>query len=161
PRFRFLIAPLIQVLEDEHAQQHFHWRRVPPMDQGETIAFPKVTPDLLIQLVIVEQSVQLSQHRIGLLGQLGNLRKHIFSFILVNKHFRASLPLFCRFLLLSSIHVSSPAFVARQPAPSSLLLGFSLHSAMLAQKTSACQAASQAHFAMQTSTRISLRISWE
>jgi hypothetical protein len=108
---------------------------------------------LLIQLVIVEQSVQLSQHRIGLLRQLGNSRKHIFSFILVNEHFLASLPLFCRFLLLSSIHVSSPTFVAHKPAPLSLLLGFSLHSAMLAQKTSACQAASQAHFAMQTSTR--------
>ena len=56
------------MFEDEHAQQHFHWRGVPPMHQGILIPLAEVGPYLQVERIIVEQSIQLAQHWIDLVG---------------------------------------------------------------------------------------------
>jgi hypothetical protein len=76
--FGFSIAPLIQMFAQQHAQQHFHRRGMPPMHQGPFIAFPQVITHLLVQLVIIQEPIQLLQHGIGLGGHFGHTGKHIF-----------------------------------------------------------------------------------
>ena len=39
-----------------------------------------------VQLVVVEQAVQLDEHRIGLVGQFRHARKHVFHRIAVDQH---------------------------------------------------------------------------
>ncbi len=84
PPLAFFVAPLVEVFEDQHAQQHFHWRRVPTMHQSGAIALAKVGSHLLVQRVIVEQAVQLPEHRIDLVCQLGHLGEDIFSRVAVH-----------------------------------------------------------------------------
>src|SRR2546421_30665 len=59
PPLAFFVAPLVEVFEDQHAQQHFHRRRMSPMHQGGAIPRAFVGSHLLIQRIIVEQAVQL------------------------------------------------------------------------------------------------------
>ena len=54
------------------------------MHQGVPMSLAKVCPHLLIELIVVEQSIQRSQHRIDLRCQLGHLGEHIFSRVAVN-----------------------------------------------------------------------------
>ncbi len=82
--FQLFVAPLIEVFEDEQAQQHFHWRGVPPMHQGGAMPFAEVDPHLLVQLVIIEQGVQALEHRIDLGCQFGHLREHLFARVAVH-----------------------------------------------------------------------------
>jgi len=39
-----------------------------------------------IEFVIIEQHIELLEHRIGLLGQFGHARKHIFCRIAIDQH---------------------------------------------------------------------------
>jgi hypothetical protein len=84
PAFQFFVAPLVQVFEDQQAQQHLHRGRVPPMHQRPAMPFAEIGPHLPVQLVIIEQSVQLFEHWIDLRRQLGHLREHIFSRVAIN-----------------------------------------------------------------------------
>jgi hypothetical protein len=42
-------------------------------------------------VVVVEQAVQLDEHRVGLVGQLGHPREDIFGVVAVDEHGEASL----------------------------------------------------------------------
>ncbi len=61
------------------------------MDRREPIAVGQVGPHLLVELVVVEQAVQLDEHRVGLVGQLGHPREDIFGVVAVDEHGEASL----------------------------------------------------------------------
>jgi hypothetical protein len=78
---------------------------------------PDLVPilDVLIQFVIVEQSIQLSQHRIDLCRQLGHPSEHFFSCILVDQHRLASLPPSGGFISSSSIPRADPLLLTSQP----------------------------------------------
>jgi hypothetical protein len=84
PPLAFFVAPLIQVFEDQHAQQYFHRGRMPSMHQCILMPLAEVAAHLLVQPVIVKQVVQLSQHRVDLLRQLGYGCEHIFAGIRVH-----------------------------------------------------------------------------
>ena len=54
------------------------------MHQRKAVPFAKISAHLLVQRVIVKQAVQLSEHRVDLLRQLGYRREHIFTLIAVH-----------------------------------------------------------------------------
>jgi len=62
----------------QHAQDDFDGGGMPSVHQGPPIPFSQVIAHLLIQLVILEQHVELLEHRIGLSGHFGHTSKHIF-----------------------------------------------------------------------------------
>ena len=76
----------MQVRDFEQTEEDFYWRGVSPMHQRQTIALAKVGTNLLVQRVIVEQLVQLFEHRVDALCHLWHARKHLFGLIAVNKH---------------------------------------------------------------------------
>ena len=84
--FCFLITPLVEVLEDEHTQQDLHRRRVSPMHQREAKAVPEIGTDLLVEFVILQQPIQVLEHRVDALGHARHPRKHILGFVAVNQH---------------------------------------------------------------------------
>jgi hypothetical protein len=72
-------------------EPHFYWRGMPPMHQREAVPLAKIGAHLLIQRVIVEQLIQLAQHPIDALGHARHPAKHVFGFVAIHQHARASL----------------------------------------------------------------------
>src|SRR5258706_8105647 len=54
--------------------------------QGRHSTPGEVVVHLSIQVVVVEQVVELDEHRIGLVGQFGDAGKHIFGRVAVDEH---------------------------------------------------------------------------
>jgi hypothetical protein len=106
PIFGLLIAPAEQVLEQEHAQQHFHWGGMSSMHQGLPIAFPKVVAHLLVHLVIVKEEVQLLEHGVDPFGHLRHPCKDIFLGVAIDQHVRTP-P--CPCFLFYPYSITSPA----------------------------------------------------
>jgi len=79
-------TPLIEVLEDEHAQEHLDRRRVSPMHQGQAISFPEIGLDLLVEFIILKPPIQLLEHWVDPLCHLRHPRKHIFVFVAIHQH---------------------------------------------------------------------------
>jgi hypothetical protein len=55
------------------------------MHQREPIAVGEVSPHLAIQLVVVEQAIQLDEHRVRLVGQFGHAREDLFGLVAVDE----------------------------------------------------------------------------
>src|SRR5260221_2669755 len=79
------------MLADEHAQQHFHWGGMASMHQCVAIAFAEVRSHLLVELVILQQSIQPDQHGVEPACRLRDTGKKIFGFIAIHQHVWASL----------------------------------------------------------------------
>jgi hypothetical protein len=60
------------------------------MDRGQPLAVGQVPVHLLVELVVVQQPLQLHQHRVGLVGQLGHPGEDIFTWIAIDQHTGAS-----------------------------------------------------------------------
>src|SRR5712692_7645203 len=56
------------------------------MHQRVPMPLAKVGPHLLIQRVVLQQLIQLFEHRVDALGHLRHPRKHVFCLIVVDKH---------------------------------------------------------------------------
>src|SRR6266852_3605757 len=56
------------------------------MHQRVAMPLAKVGPHLLIQRVVLQQLIQLFEHRVDALGHLRHPRKHVFCLIVVDKH---------------------------------------------------------------------------
>jgi hypothetical protein len=56
------------------------------MHQAVARAFAKVASHLLIQLVILEQHIQVLEHRIDALGHLRHACKDVFWFVAISQH---------------------------------------------------------------------------
>src|SRR5207248_4296028 len=84
--FGFLEAPTVEVLADEHAQNDFDGRGMPPMHEREAIPGAQIGSHLSEQGFVFQQAVQFFEHRIGLSGQLWHARKDVFWIITVNEH---------------------------------------------------------------------------
>jgi hypothetical protein len=74
------------MLAQQHPQEDFHRRGVPPMDQRVAIALPQIDTHLSIELVILQQLIQPFEHRIGLGCHFRHPGKDIFWRITVYKH---------------------------------------------------------------------------
>src|SRR5258707_6923313 len=74
------------MLDHEQAQESFPRRGVAPMDGGQTVTPGQVGAYLLVEHVVVEQAVEVDQHRIGLVGQFRDAGKDIFRRIAVDEH---------------------------------------------------------------------------
>src|SRR6266566_9389815 len=69
-----------------------------------TIAFGEVPSHLLVELVILQQLVELFEHRVDSLGHLRHQCKHIFCLIAIDKHLTFLLhALLARFLLFHTL----------------------------------------------------------
>lgn len=86
PLQRLLVALSIQVLDIEQAQNDFGRRGVPSMHSGQSIASDQIGPDRLEQGVIIEQAIELEQHRIGLAGQFRDADKDVFRRVSGHEH---------------------------------------------------------------------------
>jgi hypothetical protein len=86
PIFGLLITPSVQVLEQQQTQQDFHRRGMASMHQGVPMPFAKVVAHLVVHLVIVEQLIQLLQHRVDPFGHLRHARKDIFFGVAIDQH---------------------------------------------------------------------------
>src|SRR5256885_4088882 len=102
PIFGLLIAPAIQVLEQQHTQENFDRCGMAPMHQGVAIPLAKVVAHLLIQRVIIEQPIQLLEHRIDPFGHLGHTCKDIFFGVAIDQHARTP-PCACFFFYPYSV----------------------------------------------------------
>jgi hypothetical protein len=83
---RFLITPLMQVLDDAQASEHLHRGGVPPMHQCPAMPRALVSSHLLIQRIVVKQPVQLFEHRVDALGHLRHPRTYIFGLRAIHQH---------------------------------------------------------------------------
>ncbi len=63
------------------------------MHRRQPVAAGEVGTHLLGEQVVLEQLVELDEHRIGLVGQLRHPHKDIFRRIAIDEHDHASLPL--------------------------------------------------------------------
>ncbi len=90
PFHRLLVTPRVEMLNHQQAQNHLGGGRVPSMHQRETIPVSKIVAHVLIEVVVVEQSIKLDEYRIGLIGQFRHAREDIFGIILVDEHHAAS-----------------------------------------------------------------------
>lgn len=79
---------------------------MPAVHRSQPIALGQVDADLLEEVVVVEQAVELDQHRVGLISQFGHARKDVFGRIAVNEHLGAS-----------PVWVVAPSFDHRAHAP--------------------------------------------
>jgi hypothetical protein len=60
---------------------------------SESIAPCEVGAHLLLQLIILEQTIELHEYGVGLVSQFGHTTEHILRIIAVDEHGGASLPL--------------------------------------------------------------------
>ncbi len=74
------------MLGDEQTQDDFHGCRVTTTQQRSGMPPRQVCLNLAEEEILIEESIQMSEHRIGLGCSLGNSSKHIFFSIAVNKH---------------------------------------------------------------------------
>ena len=56
------------------------------MHQREAKAVPEIGTDLLVEFVILQQPIQVLEHRVDALGHARHPRKHILGFVAVNQH---------------------------------------------------------------------------
>src|SRR6516162_10242372 len=85
------------------------------MHGSEPIAAHKIGAHLLIQPIIIEQTIQLKQHWVDLLGQFGHAGKHIFGRITVDEHAASLLLRRASLLILPSPASSPPCPVWAKP----------------------------------------------
>ena len=90
PLDRLLVAPGVQMLDHQQPQEHLSGRRGSAMDQRQPVALAQIAADLLVELVIVEQVVELDEHRVRLVGQFRHPCKDIFGLVAVDEHSSAS-----------------------------------------------------------------------
>jgi len=87
---RFAIAPIVEVLDNQEAQQHLDRRGMTPMAQRLGIPPAEVGADGSVEDIILEQGIKAAQHGVGLARDLGHAHKDIFWFVAINQH-RAAL----------------------------------------------------------------------
>src|SRR5258706_13267175 len=92
---------------DEHAQEHFHRGGVASMYEREARAFAEVRSHLLVELIILQQTVQCFEHWSEPTCRLRQAGKDIFGFIAIHQHVRASL-LLCLLPLTILPHLCPP-----------------------------------------------------
>jgi len=85
------------------------------MHQGLPVAFPKVGAHLVVHLVIVEQLIQLLQHRVNPLGHLRHPRKDLFFRVVIDQH--AHTPP-CAYFFFYPYSTTFPAFFHTVTFPS-------------------------------------------
>jgi len=86
PVLGFLETPVVQVFDNEQAQNDFYGRRVTTTEERSGMSPRQICFQLAKKDIILQESIQISEHRIGLGGHPGNPRKHIFFAIPINKH---------------------------------------------------------------------------
>jgi len=88
PPFGLRETPIEEVLHDQQPQDHLRWRGMPSMVARVRIAADQVRAHHLEERLIVQQRVELAQHRVGLPRQLGYPREHVLRGIAINQHRR-------------------------------------------------------------------------
>jgi len=76
--FGLLKAPVEELFEDDQAQDHLHWCRVPTMSGRELIASRQIRSDLFKQFVVIKHDIESFEEciaRRGRFGQIGLLLK--------------------------------------------------------------------------------------
>ena len=86
PLLGLFVAPVIQVLDDQQAQDDLDGRGGPAEGGRARIAASKIGFDGLEELIVVEQGVELGEHGIGLHAQGGNMIKQIDRVVPVAQH---------------------------------------------------------------------------
>src|SRR6266566_1560358 len=107
------------------------------MHQSLPIAFAKVVAHLLVHLVILQQTVQLLEHRVDPLGHLRHTCKDIFPGVAIDQHARTP-P--CACFLFYPYSITSPAL--------------SSHSHLSLTAQCGLRPLHRPHFAAQTRTSI-------
>jgi hypothetical protein len=83
---RLLVAPAVHMLDDEQTQNGLGRGRVAPTHSGEPIAPHQVAAHLGKQEIVIEQAIQLVQHRVYLVGQFGHACEYLFRQIPIYQH---------------------------------------------------------------------------
>jgi hypothetical protein len=91
--FRFLEAPVRQMLEQQHAQERLHRHGGSPERPGAGMALADVGSGRLIPLVIIEQGVQPTQDGVDAGGHLRHACEEVFCGVAIDQHAISSLPL--------------------------------------------------------------------
>jgi hypothetical protein len=61
------------------------------MHQRIAVTLAEIGTYLLVQLVIIEQLIQFAQHRVDAASHARHPREHVFGFVAIHQHARASL----------------------------------------------------------------------
>ena len=85
------------------------------MHQRLPMPFAKVVAHLIVQLVIIEQPIQLLQHRVNPLGHLRHARKDLFFGVAIDQH--AQTPP-CAYFFFYPYSTTFPAFFHTVTFPS-------------------------------------------
>ena len=74
------------MLDDQQPQDDLSGRGMPAVHQRQPRAAGQVGAHLPVELVVVQQVVELDEHRVGLRGQFGHAGEHIFGVVAVDEH---------------------------------------------------------------------------
>jgi hypothetical protein len=55
-------------------------------DECQGIAPPQISPYPLVQGIVVQEMIELSQHQVGVLGEFRHTGKHVFIGIAIDEH---------------------------------------------------------------------------
>jgi len=83
---RLALALVVEMLDEQQAQQHLDRPRVATTAEGLGIARAEISADLGVEEIIVEQAIQVREHGVGLLGQRGDAGKDIFTGVAIDQH---------------------------------------------------------------------------
>jgi hypothetical protein len=83
---RLTIAPVIEVLDHQQPEDGFTRSGVATGHEGQGIASSQVGTDLAIELLVLQEPIELSQDRIGMLRELRDTGKDIVIRVAINEH---------------------------------------------------------------------------
>src|SRR5258708_36367449 len=146
PIFGLLMTPSGQVLEQQHTQEDFRRRGMASMHQGVAMPFAKVVAHLVVPLVIVEQLIQLLQHRVDPSGHLRHARKDIFFGVAIDQH--AQTPP-CTYFFFYPYSITFPAFFHTVTFPSLVHMVSSRPTCAFYHSLSACWKQSMSAIALK------------
>jgi len=74
------------MLHDQQAENGLGWRGMAAMDGRQPIALHQIAAHLLKQAIIIEQAIELAQHRVYPGGEFGHAGKDVFGRIAIHEH---------------------------------------------------------------------------
>jgi hypothetical protein len=86
PLLGVLGAPVIEVLDDQHAEDDLHGGGGPPKGGGAWEAAHQILFDALEELIVVQQGIELGEHGIGFHPQGRDLLKQVDRLVAVAQH---------------------------------------------------------------------------
>ena len=83
---RLAVAPIIEVFDHQQSEDSLTWRGVATSDERQRIPGAQVGSNLLVVPIVIEERVELTQDRIGVLSEFWDTSKHVFKGVAIDEH---------------------------------------------------------------------------